>query len=275
MDLQKKIEAFDEQLMQHLPAIDDAEVFVDGVIDYLFPIRAKIRNAPVYTELKEQILLKQWQSLLLPLSLHLKSPIDELSVLFFEKLSAIFDQLKDDAQAILDFDPASVSLEEVLVAYPGFYAVAVYRIAHSIYELHIPFIPRLLTEHAHSKTGIDIHPGARIGRRFFIDHGTGVVIGETTEIGEEVKIYQGVTLGALQVSKAVAKKKRHPTIEDRVTIYAGSTILGGDTVIGHDTIVGGNVWLTEGVAPYSLVYAKHEARIRTQKEMSQPINFVI
>lgn len=275
MHLQKKIAIFDEKLMQHLPAIDDAEVFVDGVIDYLFPIRAKIRNAPVYTELKEQILIKQWQKLLLPLSLHLKSPIDELSNVFFEKLSQIFDQLKDDAQAILDFDPASVSLEEVLVAYPGFYAVAVFRIAHGIHELNIPFIPRLLTEYAHSKTGIDIHPGACIGRRFFIDHGTGVVIGETTEIGDEVKIYQGVTLGALQVSKDVARKKRHPTLQDRVTIYAGSTILGGDTVIGHDTIVGGNVWLTEGVAPYSLVYAKHEARIRTQKEMSQPINFVI
>ncbi len=275
MDLQKKIEAYDEKLMQHLPAIDDAETFVDGVIDYLFPIRAKIRNAPVYTELKQQILIKQWQNLLLPLSLHLKSPIDELNKVFFERLSHVFDVLKDDAQAILDFDPASVSLEEVLVAYPGFYAVAVYRIAHIIHELQIPFIPRLLTEHAHSKTGIDIHPGARIGRRFFIDHGTGVVIGETTEIGNEVKIYQGVTLGALQVSKEAAKKKRHPTIKDRVTIYAGTTILGGDTEIGQDTIVGGNVWLTEGVPPYSLVYAKHEARIRTQKEMSQPINFVI
>jgi serine O-acetyltransferase len=195
MDLQKKIEAFDEKLMQHLPAIDDAEVFVDGVIEYLFPIRAKIRNAPVYTELKEQILKRQWENLLLPLTLHLKSPIDELSKVFFEELGHIFDQLKDDAQAILDFDPASVSLEEVLVAYPGFYAVAVYRVAHCVHTLNIPFIPRLLTEYAHSKTGIDIHPGARIGRRFFIDHGTGVVIGETTEIGNEVKIYQGVTLG--------------------------------------------------------------------------------
>jgi serine O-acetyltransferase len=153
--------------------------------------------------------------------------------------------------------------------------IIVYRISHILYTLGIPTIPRIISEHAHSKTGIDIHPGATIGKSFFIDHGTGVVIGETTLIGDNVKIYQGVTLGALQVSKAQAQKKRHPTIEDNVMIYSGATILGGDTLIGHDSVIGGNVWLTAGVPSFSLVFATHEVKVRNSKEFVEPIDFVI
>ena len=145
--------------------------------------------------------------------------------------------------------PAAKSREEVIRTYPGFYAVAAYRIAHQLHLLGIQGIPRIITEHAHSKTGIDIHPGAKIGNHFCIDHGTGVVIGETSVIGNHVKIYQGVTLGALSVNKEDATKKRHPTLEDNVVVYAGATILGGGTVIGRGSVIGGNVWLTESVPP--------------------------
>lgn len=174
--------------------------------------------------------------------------------LFFEDLSLVHQRLEHDAVAMYQGDPAATSLREVVRTYPGFYAIAAYRLAHSLHRLGVTNIPRMITEHAHSKTGIDIHPAAVIGEHFCIDHGTGVVIGETTSIGNHVKIYQGVTLGALSVDKADARKKRHPTIEDRVVIYAGATILGGETSIGHDTIIGGNVWLTRSVPPYSKVY---------------------
>src|SRR5688500_13033388 len=151
-------------------------------------------------------------------------------------------------------DPAAKSRSEVIRTYPGFYAIAAYRIAYELHSLGIHGISRIITEHAHSKTGIDIHPGAKIGNHFCIDHGTGVVIGETAVIGNHVKIYQGVTLGALSVSKDDAEKKRHPTLEDHVVVYAGATILGGATVIGHHSIVGGNVWLTRSVPPHSKIY---------------------
>jgi serine O-acetyltransferase len=151
----------------------------------------------------------------------------------------------------------------------------VYRIASSLLELNVPVLPRVMTEYAHSKTGVDIHPGARIGKSFFIDHGTGTVIGETAVIGDNVKIYQGVTLGALFVKKSMAKQKRHPTIEDNVIIYARSTILGGDTIIGHDSVIGGNVWLTESILPFSVVYQKHHVVVRDGKEISDQLNWVI
>src|SRR4051812_29940752 len=171
----------------------------------------------------------------------------EIANNFFNEIANIYDALKKDAEEILKFDPAAESLEEVLVAYPGFYATAVYRFSHQLWKQGVKILPRLFAEYAHSKTGIDIHPGAEIGLSFFIDHGTGIVIGETTVIGKQVKIYQGVTLGALSVSKVVANTKRHPTIEDNVIIYSGATILGGDTVVGHDSVIGGNVWLTSSV----------------------------
>ena len=179
---------------------------------------------------------------------------EELERRFLDRLPHVYDLLLMDAEAILEGDPAAVSRTEVIRSYPGFSAMTAYRLAHEFYELGVPLIPRVLTEHAHSRTGVDIHPGATIGKRFCIDHGTGIVIGETVNIGNDVKIYQGVTLGALSVKKEMAKTKRHPTIQDNVIIYSGATILGGETVIGHDSIIGGNVWLTESVPPFARIY---------------------
>jgi serine O-acetyltransferase len=154
-------------------------------------------------------------------------------------------------------------------------AIAIYRLAHELYKLRIPIIPRIFTEHAHQITGIDIHPGAEIDSPFFIDHGTGIVIGETTKIGKNVKIYQGVTLGALSVDKSLSKVKRHPTIEDDVIIYSQSVILGGNTVIGKGCIIGGNSWLTQSVPPNSIVYSKMEMKVRSNEENFNTIDFVI
>ncbi len=173
---------------------------------------------------------------------------------FFDQLPGILDLLEKDVNAILQGDPAAKSTKEVIKSYPGFLAIASHRIAHQLHLLEVPLIPRMISEYVHGKTGIDIHPGAIIGKYFCIDHGTGVVIGETTEIGDHVKIYQGVTLGALSVDKRDAKKKRHPTIEDSVVIYSGATILGGNTRIGKSSIIGGNVWLTNSVPALSKIY---------------------
>ena len=184
----------------------------------------------------------------------LPQPLPDLAAAFFERLPAIQQSLQADAEAMYAGDPAAKSVEEVIIAYPGFFAIATYRIAHELSLLGVPLIPRILTEYAHQVTGIDIHPGAKIGGSFCIDHGTGIVIGETTVIGNNVKLYQGVTLGALSVSKDLASSKRHPTVEDNVVIYSYATILGGDTVIGHGSIIGGNVWLIESVPPNSKIY---------------------
>lgn len=192
---------------------------------------------------------------------------------FMEKLPDLKAMLLADAQAILKGDPAAVSITEVIRSYPGFFALAVYRLAHEFYQLQVPLIPRILTENAHSKTGIDIHPGAHIGEGLCIDHGTGVVIGETCEIGTNVKIYQGVTLGALSVRKSLAQTKRHPTIEDNVVIYSGATILGGETVIGADSIIGGNVWLTKSVPPQSRIYYTAYAQTTKQNELETNDNY--
>lgn len=164
--------------------------------------------------------------------------------------------LNGDVRAAYEGDPAAKNIEEIVFSYPSIEAVTAHRLAHRLYRAGVPMIPRIMTEHAHARTGIDISPGARIGERFFIDHGTGVVIGETAEIGNDVKIYQGVTLGALSVPNREQASKRHPTIEDRVTIYAGATILGGDTVIGAGSVIGGNVWLTKSVPPGSKVFGR-------------------
>lgn len=170
-----------------------------------------------------------------------------------EDLLDIREMLVQDAQAAFDGDPAARSLDEVILAYPGFRALAHYRLAHLLLNRGYPLIPRIITEKAHHETGIDIHPGAKIGPRCFIDHGTGVVIGETAVVGTDVKIYQGVTLGALSVSKSLANTRRHPTVEDHVVIYANSTILGGQTVIGSHSVIGGNSWVTESVPPNSFI----------------------
>jgi len=175
---------------------------------------------------------------------------------FFEELPKIRIILAKDLEAAVRGDPAAMSADEVILSYPGFQAIVVHRIAHFFYSRQVPLIPRMMSELIHRRTGIDIHPGAEIGESFFIDHGTGIVFGETTIIGKNVKIYQGVTLGALSVKKGESGKKRHPTIEDDVTIYANATILGGETVIGHGSIIGGNMWIVQSVPPGSKIYVK-------------------
>jgi serine O-acetyltransferase len=189
---------------------------------------------------------------------HCLGVAEEQSLLFIRKLVDLRRRLADDVLAGFDGDPAAKSVDEVIFAYPAIFAITIYRLAHELNLQGIPLLPRIMTEHAHSVTGIDIHPGATIGAGFFIDHGTGVVIGETTIIGNRVKLYQGVTLGAVSFAmddegRMVRGKKRHPTIEDDVVIYAGATILGGATVIGRGSVIGGNVWLTRSVPPYTRV----------------------
>ena len=177
---------------------------------------------------------------------------------FLAAIPGIYSLLLKDIEALYEGDPAATSREEVIVAYPGFFAIVVYRIAHVLYEMRVPIIPRIMTEFVHQKTGIDIHAGAKIGEYFFIDHGTGIVIGETTVIGDHVKLYQGVTLGAKSFPKdengnPVKGIKRHPNIEDDVIIYAGATILGGDVTVGKGSVIGGNTWLTKSVPPHSFI----------------------
>ena len=190
---------------------------------------------------------------------------EEVAKKFFEQIPELYNVLTTDIEAIESGDPAAHNEFEVIRAYPGFYALCYYRMAHALLKLDVPLIPRILTEHAHSRTGIDIHPGAEIGNYFCIDHGTGVVIGETARIGSHVKIYQGVTLGALSINKNMANTKRHPTVEDHVIIYSGATILGGNTVIGHHSIIGGNVWLTQSVPPGSKVYHRPDVIVEEGK----------
>lgn len=185
---------------------------------------------------------------------------------FMEGLCGVYELLNEDARSLDAFDPASTSVDEVILAYPGFYAIAVHRLAHALHTTGCPLLPRLLAECAHSRTGVDIHPGAQIGRSFCIDHGTGVVIGGTALVGENVKIYQGVTLGSLTVEKSLAFKKRHPTIEDNVVIYANATILGGSTVVGKGSMIGGNVWLTRSVPAGAVVTNQSDIRVRAPGE---------
>lgn len=191
---------------------------------------------------------------------------------FLARIAAIRDMLALDAQAAYDGDPAAKSIAEIIYCYPGFYAVSVYRIAHELLVLGVPLMPRIMAEYAHSFTGCDIHPGAKIGKSFFIDHATGVVIGETCHIGDNVKIYQGVTLGALSFPKdergrVIKGLKRHPTIEDSVTIYANATILGGDTVIGEGSTVGGNTFVTQSIAPHSVaMQGEAELQVKSKRK---------
>ncbi len=195
---------------------------------------------------------------------HTENPFERANrivIELMEKIPEIRKVLKSDVEAAFQGDPAAKSHEEVILSYPGVEAIMIHRIAHQLWVSGAPLIPRIMSEYIHGKTGIDIHPGATIGEHFFIDHGTGVVIGETTIIGKKVKIYQGVTLGALSVKKELGNKKRHPTIEDNVTIYAGATILGGNTIIGHDSVIGGNVWLITSVPPHSKIYLQPQKYI--------------
>lgn len=244
-----------------LPSKEGIYSFLKDISVVLFPeIEGYAENIIPEFKLRHNLL-----DLLIPLKTRLTISPDEVVDKFFEGLPNVKKELTTDANFIFEKDPASTSVDEVVMTYPGFYAILVYRISHLMASLDVPLIPRIMTEYAHSKTGIDIHPKANIDTPFFIDHGTGIVIGETAIIGKKVQLYQGVTIGALSVKKQLSNTKRHPTIEENVIIYAGGTILGGDTVIGHDSIIGGNVWLTESVPPNSLVYHQNVMKIR-QKE---------
>jgi serine O-acetyltransferase len=246
----------------NLPSPFLVQDFIDTLLSVLFPAYSN-KYFPSKDELSIEYHTskKQLLTALLFVEQFMEDDIEKVIDVFYEKLPDLYHLLLKDAEAIEAGDPAAKNRDEVIRSYPGFYAIAIYRIANFLHQLHVPFIPRILTEIAHSKTGIDIHPGATIDESFFIDHGTGVVIGETTSIGKRVKIYQGVTLGALSVSKNLAETKRHPTIQDDVVIYAGATILGGKTVIGAKSIIGGNVWITESVPPHSLVYHKPQLNV--------------
>lgn len=248
-----------------IPHREDILQWVEELLAYLFPERSQ------YDFQTEQAFLEAFtqhqQTFECLLTGVLKTvddprPVSSIREQFDNALPTIINWLQDDLIAIEEGDPAAKSRLEIIATYPGFYAVSLYRIAHLLHQLNVPLLPRILSEFASSRTGIEIHPAATIGRFFCVDHGGGVVVGETTVIGERVKLYQGVTLGALSVDKSMADRKRHPTINDRVVIYAGATILGGETVVGADSIIGGNVWLTQSVPPHSRLYHAAEINIR-------------
>jgi serine O-acetyltransferase len=257
--------------------------YLNNLIDFLFPhFTSKVYYEEEDVISKLQLLKRDLIQLIKllngrsnPSSKQMPMDIDEIAESFIQKIPGIHKMLWDDADAIFKGDPAAESIDEVILAYPGFIAILIYRIAHELYHFKVPIIPRILTEYAHEKTGIDIHPGASISCPFFIDHGTGIVIGETTIIGKNVKLYQGVTLGALSVDKTLAQTKRHPTIEGDVIIYAQAVILGGNTVIGRNSIIGGNAWITQSIPPDSIVYNKSEVRVRSSQEFENTIDFII
>lgn len=273
--LPKEIYSFFKCHQVEVPMVENAHIFLSELITFLFPIKANraVTLKSLQTELRH--LMFSLSELLLPLQGGDEEKVEDSVQTFFKRLPDIYRKLQLDAKTFVESDPAAKGIEEVIMSYPGFFATTTYRIAHEFYLMKIPFLPRILSEYVHSKTGIDIHPGATIGENFFIDHGTGIVIGETTEIGKNVKIYQGVTLGALFVEKALSNTKRHPTIGDNVILYAGCTILGGNTIIGNNSVVGGNVWLTERVEPYSVVYHKSQIVVRDKKDFVEPLNFII
>ena len=249
----------------------ELEEVIEKLYQLMFPTSPKMNDEFIQKELL-------WvANILLDTISKLTSEENALNVLeqFFMELPVMQHRLTKDARCYLENDPAAKSLEEVILTYPGFFALCVHRIAHKLHKLHIPLIPRLFSEYAHSKVGIDIHPGAKIGKNLFLDHGTGIVIGETTVVGDNVKIYQGVTLGALYLEKKLSSTKRHPTVEDNVVIYAGATILGGNTVIGRHSTIGGGAWLTKSVIPYSLVHNKVDVKIKTVRDFPEPNDFVI
>ncbi len=257
-----------------LPSREDAAAIMQALEEVIYPgyysaggvthqgiiYRVQERIGWLFEHLRDQIEkgLRHMKDLDADLCLTRDTTAEDSAYAFLESIPSIRRMLAKDIQAAFDGDPAAHCIDEIILSYPAVYAITAYRAAHELHEMGVPLLPRMLTELAHSRTGIDIHPGAEIGESFFIDHGTGVVIGETTIIGNNVKLYQGVTLGALSFPKdekgrLIRGHKRHPTLEDNVVIYAGATILGGDTVIGEGSVIGGNVWLTESVAPGSRV----------------------
>jgi len=256
-----------------LPDKVKVEYWIEHFFHWLFCIGSEYHDYDYFLQKEKE--LEEILADLLRLSGFDAAKIPDLIKFLNDRSVILHQKLEDDLKAIFEFDPAAKSRTEVLVSYPGFFAITVYRIAHELWVNYVPVLPRMLSEYVHGKTGIDIHPGAIIGERFFIDHGTGIVVGETSVIGNDVKMYQGVTLGALSVSKAEAEVKRHPTIGNEVTIYANATILGGRTVIGHGCVIGGNVWITNSVPANSLVYHKSEASIRSRESFPEPLNFII
>ena len=261
----KRLLSATQMYFREVPSIAETRKFVDDIINFLFPIRQQAKLSLQELETEWDILQENFTNLVKPFEKECSITTKEIMHAFFREIPLIHVHLLRDADYFRKNDPAAYSPEEIILSYPGFYAIAIYRLAHVLYNLNVPILPRAMSTYAHCCSGIDIHPGAKIGEQFYIDHGTGLVIGETAVIGKNVKIYQGVTLGALYVSKCLSGSKRHPTIEDNVIIYAGSTILGGETVIGHSSVIGGNVWLTESVPPYSVVTHKPEIIIQKSK----------
>jgi len=248
-----------------------AQEFTDELLAVLFPHFCREKYSTAHEiEARLAALMGDLEQMIRPLVRDGDVSPATAAAAFREALPGIHARLLLDAEAINAGDPAAESLDEVILAYPGFMAIAIHRLAHAIHALRVPIFPRLLSEYAHQVTGIDIHPGATIGASFAIDHGTGIVIGESTEIGNNVKLYQGVTLGALSLPRDAAgvlirDRRRHPTIEDNVTIYSGATILGGKTVIGEGSVIGGNVWLVESIPPHSKVsYEAHVTHSRAE-----------
>ena len=254
----------------------DSIDFLNEMIDFLFPhFSNKIYYSSRDVLAKLQLLERNLISLLRKNNGKSDKVTDKIAADFMTEIPKVHDMLWEDAEAIYHGDPAAESVDEVILAYPGFMAILIYRLAHRLCRLGVPIIPRIFTEYAHQITGIDIHPGAEIGSPFFIDHGTGIVIGETTIIGRNVKIYQGVTLGALSVDKSLTHTKRHPTIQDDVIIYSQAVILGGKTVIGKNSIIGGNAWITQSVPPNSVVNSKIEIKVRSNENHFDAMDFVI
>lgn len=241
------------------PSAQEAITWLSDLVQFLFPSNHLPKQSSYEGILKKNQI--DLENILLSYVEAHKLNIEQAVSSFYNALGNLYQNLREDASKIHEFDPAATSVNEVIVSYPGFYAITVYRIAHQLTELNIPILPRILSEYAHGKTGIDIHPNAKIGVPFVIDHGTGIVIGATSIIGKNVCIYQGVTLGALHVSKIMAEIKRHPTVEDNVVIYARTTILGGNTVIGKNSIIGGSVFITKSIEPDSQVFNTHQLRI--------------
>ena len=254
----------------------DAINYLKELIDFLFPhFSSEVYYSSDDVLAKLQLLERNLIGIIKLLNSNYAKDATEIARNFIEQIPELHDKLWKDANAIFQGDPAAETVDEVILAYPGFMAIVIYRLAHELYKLKLPIIPRIVTEYGHEITGIDIHPGAQIGSPFFIDHGTGIVIGETSIIGKNVKIYQGVTLGALSVDKKLAQTKRHPTIQDDVIIYSQAVILGGDTVIGKNSIIGGNSWITQSIPENSIVYHKSEVRVRSNVEFENTIDFII
>ncbi|MBE7091026.1 MAG: serine acetyltransferase [Clostridiales bacterium] len=261
-----KIYDSQETTVRNFPTRDDVKGFLNELRFLYFPVLASGKENACRSAYKRlQSVQKRLKGILLPVLAGDKVKTEQVVAEFMPRTTDVLKMLLKDLQAFYEGDPAAKTLDEIMLCYPGFYAVTLYRIAHELFLLGVPYLPRMITEIAHNKTGIDIHPGAKIGEYFFIDHGTGIVVGETTEIGHHVRLYQGVTLGAKSFrldegGNPIKGGKRHPTIGNNVIIYANATILGGDTVVGDGAVIGGNVWLTESVDAGKIVYYNKEKR---------------